>query len=164
MKLASGVAPVPKMLSLGIAVGLGPDGPAGSNNDFSMFEEMDLAAKLAKVTTGDPEALPAPAVVEMATVGGARALGMESEIGSIAAGKRADLITVSLAGAHAVPMYNVYSQLVYALKGSDVRDVIIDGKLVVEDRRVLTLDSGAVLAEAEKYAARIRASMPVAKP
>lgn len=159
MKLASGVAPVPRMLKLDIAVGLGPDGPAGSNNDFNMFEEMDLAAKLAKVTTGDPEALPATAVFEMATIGGARALGMEGEIGSIASGKRADLITISIHGPHTLPMYNVYSQLVYALKGSDVRDVLIDGKLVVRERGVLTLDSRAVLAEAEGYAAKIRASL-----
>jgi 5-methylthioadenosine/S-adenosylhomocysteine deaminase len=159
MKLASGVAPVPRMLKLDIAVGLGPDGPAGSNNDFNMFEEMDLAAKLAKVTTGDPEALPATAVFEMATIGGARALGMEGEIGSIASGKRADLITISINGPHTLPMYNVYSQLVYALKGSDVRDVLIDGKLVVRERGVLTLDSRAVLAEAEGYAAKIRASL-----
>jgi 5-methylthioadenosine/S-adenosylhomocysteine deaminase len=159
MKLASGVAPVPRMLKLDIAVGLGPDGPAGSNNDFNMFEEMDLAAKLAKVTTGDPEALPATAVFEMATIGGARALGMEGEIGSIASGKRADLITISINGPHTLPMYNVYSQLVYALKGSDVRDVLIDGKLVVRERGVLTLDSRAVLVEAEGYAAKIRASL-----
>jgi 5-methylthioadenosine/S-adenosylhomocysteine deaminase len=157
MKLASGVAPVARMLELGIAVGLGPDGPAGSNNDFSMFEEMDLAAKLAKVMSGDPQALPAPAVFEMATIRGARALGMEKETGSIEPGKRADLITVSLSGPHAVPIYNVYSHLVYALKGSDVRDVVIDGRLVVRDRRVLTLDPKAVLAEAAKHAAKVRA-------
>jgi 5-methylthioadenosine/S-adenosylhomocysteine deaminase len=159
MKLASGVAPVPKMLELGIAVGLGPDGPAGSNNDFNMFEEMDLAAKLAKVTTGDPQALPAPRVFEMATVLGARALGMEKEIGSIEPGKRADLITVSLGEPHAVPMYDVYSHLVYALKGSDVRDVVIEGRLVVRDRRAHTLDSGAILREAAKYAEKVRASV-----
>jgi 5-methylthioadenosine/S-adenosylhomocysteine deaminase len=161
MKLASGVAPVRKMLRLDLAVGVGPDGPAGSNNDFSMFEEMDLAAKLAKVTTGDPEALPAHAVFEMATVRGARALGMEREIGSIEPGKHADLITVSLGEPHAVPLYNVYSQLVYALKASDVRDVLIGGRLVVRDRQVLTLDREAVLAEAERYAAKVRASVLV---
>ena len=159
MKLSSGVAPVAKMLALDLAVGLGPDGPAGSNNDFNLFEEMDLAAKLAKVTTGDPEMLPATAVFEMATLRGARALGMEKEIGSIEPGKRADLIAVSLGGAHAVPMYNVYSHLVYALKGADVRDVMVNGRLVVRDRNVLTLDSRAVLAQAGVFAAKVKASL-----
>ena len=98
-------------------MGLGPDGPAGSNNDFNMFEEMDLAAKLQKVTTMDPQALPASAAFEMATIRGARALGMEKEIGSLEAGKRADLITVRLDPAHAQPLYDAVSQMVYALKG-----------------------------------------------
>ena len=96
MKLASGVAPVTRMLALDLAVGLGPDGPAGSNNDFNLFEEMDLAAKLQKVTTMNPQALPAAQALEMATIRGARALGMEKEIGSLEAGKRADLITVRI--------------------------------------------------------------------
>ena len=94
MKLASGVAPVTRMLALDLPVGLGPDGPAGSNNDFNLFEEMDLAAKLQKVTTMNPQALPAAQALEMATIRGARALGMEKEIGSLETGKRADLITV----------------------------------------------------------------------
>ena len=127
MKLASGVAPVTRMLALDIAVGLGPDGPAGSNNDFNMFEEMDLAAKLAKVTTMNPQALPASSALEMATIRGARALGMEKEIGSLEAGKRADMITVRIDRAHAVPLYDAVSQMVYALKGSDVRDVMVNG-------------------------------------
>ena len=101
MKLASGVAPVTRMLALDLAVGLGPDGPAGSNNDFNLFEEMDLAAKLQKVTTMNPQALPAGQALEMATIRGARALGMEKEIGSLEAGKRADLITVRIDRPHA---------------------------------------------------------------
>lgn len=164
MKLASGVAPVTKMLALDMAVGLGPDGPAGSNNDFTMFEEMDLAAKLAKVTTGDPQSLPAAEVFAMATIRGARALGMDKEIGSLEAGKRADLITISLAAPHATPLYNVYSQLVYALKGSDVQDVLVNGKAVVRDGKVLTLDAGSVLAQASVWADKIRASVSLAKP
>jgi 5-methylthioadenosine/S-adenosylhomocysteine deaminase len=160
MKLASGIAPVTRMLALDLAVGLGPDGPAGSNNDFNLFEEMDLAAKLQKVTTGDPQALPARAALEMATLRGARALGLEKEIGSLEAGKRADLITVRLDRAHAVPLYDVYSQLVYALKGSDVRDVMVNGKPLVRDRRALTLDQAAIRARAQEYAQRIRASLP----
>ncbi|MGH9629454.1 MAG: amidohydrolase family protein, partial [Bryobacteraceae bacterium] len=112
MKLASGVAPVLKMLRAGINAGLGTDGPAGSNNDLNLFEEMDLAAKLQKVTLLDPEALNAREVLEMATILGARALGMAKQIGSIESGKRADLISISLKEPHAVPMYNVYSHLV----------------------------------------------------
>ncbi|MFN7923511.1 MAG: amidohydrolase family protein [Bryobacteraceae bacterium] len=159
MKLASGVAPVVKMLAKGIAVGLGPDGPAGSNNDFNLFEEMDLAAKLQKVSTGDPQALPAPAAFEMATIGGARALGLESKIGSIEAGKLADLIAVSLDSSHATPMYNVYSQLVYALKGSDVSDVMIHGRFTVRGGRATTLDAPAIEQKAREYQKRILSSL-----
>ncbi|MCC6857016.1 MAG: amidohydrolase family protein [Bryobacterales bacterium] len=151
MKLASGIAPVVKMLSLDIAVGLGPDGPAGSNNDFNLFEEMDLAAKLQKVATGDPGVLPASRALEMATIRGARALGLEKEIGSLEAGKQADLITVRLDRPHAVPLYNVYSQMVYALKGNDVGDVMIGGRLVVDAGRVLTLDADRIAAEARRF-------------
>ncbi len=159
MKLASGVAPVVKMLALDLAVGLGTDGPAGSNNDFNLFEEMDLAAKLQKVTTLDPQALPARAALEMATLRGARALGMDREIGSLEAGKRADMITVRLDQPHAVPMYDVYSQMVYALKASDVADVMVNGKPVVRDGRILTLDSRQVLAQANEYRSKIQASL-----
>ncbi len=159
MKLASGVAPVMKYLRAGVAIGLGTDGVAGSNNDVNMFEEMDLAAKLQKVTTGDPEALNARQAMEMATILGARAIGLEEEIGSLEAGKRADLITVSIAEPHAVPLYNVYSQLVYALKSSDVRDVMINGKLVVRGRKSLTIDAPAVLVKAAEYQQRIQASL-----
>jgi 5-methylthioadenosine/S-adenosylhomocysteine deaminase len=158
-KLASGVAPVIAMLAAGIDVGLGTDGPAGSNNDFNLFEEMDLAAKLQKVTSGDPRALPATRAFEMATVMGARALGMEKEIGSLEAGKRADLITVRLDAPNAVPLYDVYSQLVYALKASDVRDVMVNGRLVVSDRRMLTLDAAQVLAKGAEYGVRVRGTL-----
>jgi 5-methylthioadenosine/S-adenosylhomocysteine deaminase len=159
MKLASGAAPVARMLAMGIHVGLGPDGPAGSNNDFDMFEEMDLAAKLQKLFTMDPRALPATAALEMATMGGARVLGMEGEIGSIEPGKRADLILVRLDRANAVPLYDAVSQMVYALKAGDVRDVMVDGKPVVSDGRILTLDEGAVLEKAEEYRKKIGASL-----
>jgi 5-methylthioadenosine/S-adenosylhomocysteine deaminase len=159
MKLASGVAPVVKMLTLGLAVGLGVDGPAGSNNDFNMFEEMDLTAKLQKVTTGDPQALPAYQALEMATILGARALGLENEVGSIEAGKRADLITIRLDQPHAAPMYEIVSQLVYALKGSDVADVMVNGRWIVRDRRSLTLDAKLVLSKAEEFRKQITASL-----
>jgi 5-methylthioadenosine/S-adenosylhomocysteine deaminase len=159
MMLASGVAPVLRMLSLGIAVGLGPDGPAGSNNDFNLFEEMDLAAKLQKVTAMDPRALPAQAVLDMATIGGARVLGMEKEIGSIESGKRADLITVRFDQPHGEPLYDAVSQMVYALKASDVRDVMVNGRPVVRDGKSLTLDQRMVLQMAEQYRATVSASL-----
>ena len=159
MKLASGVAPVTRMLALDLAVGLGPDGPAGSNNDFNMFEEMDLAAKLQKVTTMNPQALPAAAALEMATIRGARSLGMEKEIGSLESGKRADLIAVRIDRANAQPLYDVVSQMVYALKGSDVRDVMVNGKVVVRDAKILTLNEAQILAKAAEYAAKVTASL-----
>jgi 5-methylthioadenosine/S-adenosylhomocysteine deaminase len=159
MKLASGVARVVKILSLGIPMGLGTDGVAGSNNDHNMMEEMDLAAKLQKVTTGDPRALPAEQAVEMATIIGARALHMEKLIGSIEKNKRADMITISLAGAHAVPLYNVYSQMVYALKGSDITDVMVNGRPIVRDRRMLMLDARPIMLKAAEYQERVKESL-----
>jgi len=113
-----------------------------------MFEEMDLAAKLQKLVSMDPQALPAKTAIEMATIGGAKVLGLEKEIGSIEAGKRADLITISLDGAHAVPLYDVYSQMVYALKGSDVQDVFVNGRELVHDRKALTLRADEIKAKA----------------
>jgi 5-methylthioadenosine/S-adenosylhomocysteine deaminase len=159
MKLASGVAPIVRMLELGLAVGLGPDGPAGSNNDFDLFEEMDLAAKLQKVTTMNPQALPATAALEMATIRGARALGMEKEIGSLEAAKKADAIMVRIDRPNAVPLYDAVSQMVYALKAGDVRDVMVNGKPVVRDGRILTLNQALVLQKAEEYRAKISASL-----
>jgi 5-methylthioadenosine/S-adenosylhomocysteine deaminase len=159
MKLASGIAPVTRMLALDMAVGLGPDGPAGSNNDLNMFEEMDLAAKLQKVITGDPRNVPAEAAVEMATIRGARALGMEKEIGSLEAGKRADLISIRLDRPNAVPLYNVYSQMVYALKGSDVEDVMVNGQLLVKDARPLTLIAAQIGTKAREYREQVQKSL-----
>jgi 5-methylthioadenosine/S-adenosylhomocysteine deaminase len=159
MKLASGAAPVAEMLGLGIAVGLGPDGPAGSNNDFNLLEEMDLAGKLQKLMTRDPRVLPARQLMQMATILGARALGMDKEIGSLEEGKRADLITIGLDAPHSVPLYDVYSQLAYAVKGSDVRDVLINGRVVVKDRRVLTLPAGEILRQAVEYQRKILATL-----
>ena len=159
MKLSSGAAPVARMLELNLAVGLGTDGPAGSNNDFKLCEEMDLAAKLQTLLTRDPQVLPARTALEMATIRGARALGLEKEIGSLEAGKRADFITVRLDRPHAVPLYDVYSQMVYALKGSDVRDVMVNGKPVVQDGRALTLDAGVVMEKAREFGRKIKASL-----
>ena len=159
MKLASGVAPVVRMLALDLPVGLGPDGPAGSNNDFNMFEEMDLAAKLQKVTTLNPEVLPASTALEMATIRGARVLGMEKEIGSLETGKRADMIVVRLDRPNAVPMYDPISQMVYALKAEDVRDVMVNGKPVVSDGRILTLNEAQILQKAAEYRVKVSASL-----
>jgi 5-methylthioadenosine/S-adenosylhomocysteine deaminase len=158
-KLASGIAPVTRMLALDMPVGLGPDGPAGSNNDFNMFEEMDLAAKLQKVATLNPQALPATQALEMATIRGARALGMEKEIGSLEPGKKADLITVRIDRPNAQPLYDAVSQMVYALKASDVRDVMVNGRPVVRDQHCLTLNEQQILAKAAEYRAKVSASL-----
>ena len=159
MMLASGVSPVPELRAAGVAVGLGTDGPAGSNNDLDLMEEMDLAAKLAKITKMDPQALGAKAVVEMATIDGARALHMEKEIGSLEAGKKADIILIGLDAPNAVPMYDVYSQLAYALKGSDVETVVIGGRVVMKDKKFLTVDVAAAIAKAREYGKKVEASL-----
>src|SRR6202041_2710619 len=158
MKTAAGGAPVPDMLAAGQAVGLATDG-AASNNNQDMFEEMDLAAKLQKITRMDSRAVPAEQVVEMATIGGARAVHLEKLIGSLEAGKKADLILVDTTAPHATPMYNVYSELVFALKASDEKTVIIGGKIVMDDRRMTTLDEPAILAKANEYKAQIQKSL-----
>ncbi|MFZ0432984.1 MAG: amidohydrolase [Candidatus Acidiferrales bacterium] len=158
MKTAAGVAPVVEMLAGGVAVGVATDG-AASNNNQDMFEEMDLAAKLQKISRMDPRALPAEQVVEMATITGARALHLDKQIGSLEIGKKADLIVVDTTAPHATPMYDVYSELVYALKASDVRTVIIAGRPVMEDRQMLTLDESEILRKAEEYKVKIAASL-----
>ena len=140
-------------------MGLGTDGVAGSNNDHNMMEEMDLAAKLQKVTTRDPQALPAEQAFEMATITGARALQMDKLIGSLEKNKRADMITIRVDRPHAVPLYNVYSQLVYALKGSDVTDVMVNGREIVRDREMLTLNVAQVLAKAAEYQVKVTQSL-----
>src|SRR5215218_3529072 len=139
MKLASGVAPVPQMLKAGVLLGLGTDG-AASNNDLDMWEEMDTAAKLHKLSSGDPKVVTAEEAFALATIGGARALHMDSDIGSLEEGKRADLVVVGLDSLHQTPRYNVYSHLVYATKASDVRTVVIEGRVVMRERRLLTLN------------------------
>ena len=155
MKLASGIAPVTDMLRMGINVGLGNDGFAGSNDNADLIREMGLAAKLQKLTRMDPTVLPAEQVLEMATIGGARVLGLEKEIGSIEEGKRADLMVISLARADAVPIYNIYSQLAYASNAGDVENVFINGHLVMDHRRVLTLNRELIFQKAEQYRQRI---------
>ncbi|HEX8175593.1 MAG TPA: amidohydrolase [Pyrinomonadaceae bacterium] len=158
MKLASGVAPVPQMLSEDVAVGLGTDG-AASNNDLNMWEEMDTAAKLHKVTTGDPKVVSALQAFEMATIRGARALHLDSQIGSLEAGKRADLCIVDLDDLSQTPLYNIYSHLVYATKADDVRTVVIEGRVVMRDRRLLTLDENGIKMRALAFRERISRSL-----
>jgi 5-methylthioadenosine/S-adenosylhomocysteine deaminase len=139
MKLAAGVAPVPEMLKRGIKVGLGTDGCA-SNNDLDMFREMDTAAKIHKVTSLDPTVMSAQTVLKMATIGGANVLGLDKSIGSIETGKQADVILVDINQPHLTPLYNCYSQLVYAARGADVKTSIINGKVVMKDRQLRTID------------------------
>src|SRR5881398_3018690 len=159
MMIASGVAPVPELRAAGVAVGLGTDGPAGSNNDLDLMEEIDLAAKLAKITKMSPLALNALAVVEMATIDGARALHMEKEIGSLEKGKKADLILISLDEPNAVPMYDVYAQIAYALKASDVQTVMIGGRVAMRNRKLLTVNEEEAIAKAREHQKKIAASL-----
>jgi 5-methylthioadenosine/S-adenosylhomocysteine deaminase len=155
MKLASGTAPVPALRRAGVPVGLGTDG-AASNNDLDMFESMRQAAFLHKLESGDPRTLPAEDVLAMATREGAAALGMEGIIGSLEPGKRADLIVVSMSAARQTPMYDPLSHLVYATHGDDVKTTIVNGKILMREGKVLTLNEPAVLAEARKLAADVR--------
>jgi 5-methylthioadenosine/S-adenosylhomocysteine deaminase len=159
MLLASGVMPVGALLAGGVAVGLGTDGPAGSNNDMDLMREMDLAAKIQKVTKMDPRALTAQQALEMATIGGAHAIHMDSEIGSLEPGKKADLIVLDLDAPHAVPLYHLYAQIVYSLTESDVRTVVIGGRIVMQDRHVLTLDQAAIVAAAKVWGQRVQKSL-----
>jgi 5-methylthioadenosine/S-adenosylhomocysteine deaminase len=158
MKLASGIAPVKAYLAANVAVGLGTDG-AASNNDLDMFEAMRAASFLQKVATFDPTAVSATAAVQMATIGGARVLAMEKQIGSLEPGKRADLIIVSMNAARQTPMYDPLSHLVYVTRGDDVQTTIVNGKVLMRDRKVLTLDRAAVLRDARKWAATVSAAV-----
>ena len=155
MKLASGTAPVLAMQRAGVVVGLGTDG-AASNNDLDMFEAMRQAALLQKHASGDPRAMPARSALEMATINGARALGLEREIGSLEPGKRADVITVSMAAARQTPMYDPLSHLVYVTRGDDVQMTVVNGRVLMRDRKVMVLDRAAVIAEAQAMAADVR--------
>jgi 5-methylthioadenosine/S-adenosylhomocysteine deaminase len=158
MKLASGVAPVPKMMAEGIRVGLGTDG-AASNNDLNMWEEMDTVAKLHKVFSGDPKVISAEEALELATIRSAQALHLEKEIGSIETGKRADIVIVERDSLNQIPLYNIYSDLVYATKASDVQTVIINGRIVMRDRQLLTLDEAAIKESARSFRDRVLKSL-----
>jgi len=155
MKLASGIAPVPEMIAKGITVGLGTDGCA-SNNNLDLFGEMDMAAKLHKVNSLDPTVMSAQTLMKMATIDGAKVLGLEKITGSLEVGKRADLIVIDTNKPHLVPMYNPYSHLVYAAGGSDVRHSIIDGNIVMEDRRLLTLDVEDIIGRSKEKSHKVK--------
>ncbi|MCK4592685.1 amidohydrolase [Candidatus Parcubacteria bacterium] len=154
MKLASGVAPVYKLLKDNVVVSLGTDGSA-SNNDLDIFSEMDSAAKLAKVSTLDSTVVSAKETVRMATINGAKVLGMENEIGSLEIGKKADIIILDFNRPHLVPVYDYYSHLVYSVSGSDVETCIIDGKVVMENRKILTFNVEKTIKEVNKIASKI---------
>jgi 5-methylthioadenosine/S-adenosylhomocysteine deaminase len=157
MKSAAGLSPVPEMLAAGVPVGIGSDG-AASNNDQDMFREMDLAAKLQKFSRMDPTALPAEETVAMATIIGARALHIDKQTGSLEIGKKADIIVVDTTAPHGTPIYNAYAQIVYSLKDTDVRTSIINGRLVMEDRKILTLDEAAIFAKVAQLKQQVSAS------
>ena len=154
MKLAAGIAPIPQMMGAGITVGLGTDGCA-SNNDLDLFMEMDTTAKIHKVTSMNPTVMDAKTVSKMATLDGAKVLGLEGRIGSIEAGKRADIIILDMNKPHLTPMYNSYSHLVYAATGSDVSTSIIDGKIVMKDRLLLNMDIQDIMKRVRKIAEKI---------
>lgn len=162
MKLASGIAPIAESEKEGVLWTIGTDGPAGSNNDLSMFDAMDFTGKLAKVTSGDPTVFPAREIVAAATRNGARALGLEQKTGSLEAGKQADIIAIDVRKPHIQPFEDVYSALVYSVEASDVSDVWVDGKRLLADGKPITLNQAAVLSAASKWRARIRETL--AKP
>jgi 5-methylthioadenosine/S-adenosylhomocysteine deaminase len=151
MKLASGIAPVPELLTNGIIVGIGTDGCA-SNNNLDLFQEMDTVAKLHKVHTSDPTVMDARTVVRMATIDGARVLGLEDHIGSLEPGKKADIIIIDTRRPHLIPMYNVYSHLVYAVSGHDVVTSIVNGQVLMENRVLATLDVDNVMEDVNRIA------------
>ena len=158
MKIASGVSPVTEMLRAGVRVGLGTDG-AASNNDLDMWEEMRLAAFLQKIDRMDPEVLSAQTVLTMATSGGAEAIGLRDQIGALGIGMKADLIQVSFNDVHFVPTYDVISHLVYVADEQDVATVIVDGKVLMREHVVLTVDTKRVTQEARALAHRIQTSL-----
>lgn len=158
MKIASGIAPIADMLAAGVRVGLGTDG-AASNNDLDLWEEMRLAAFLQKVDRMDPQALPALAVLSMATIGGATAIGLGDVTGSLEVGKRADIIQVAFDDVHHVPTFDVVSHLVYVSDEQDVDTVIVDGNVLMHDGTFRTIDTDRVAAEARALAGRIQAAL-----
>ncbi len=157
MKLASGYAKIPELLDAGVKVSIGADG-APCNNTLDAFVEMRLAALLHKPRVG-ANAMPASQVLKLATLGGAAALGLEDTIGSLEVGKRADVIAVDVSGAHCIPMSNPYSTMVYSASSSDVTHVVVDGKVLIRDKEILTLDKTKTLRDAQSQADRLFARL-----
>jgi 5-methylthioadenosine/S-adenosylhomocysteine deaminase len=160
MKTASGLARVPELLAAGVAVGLGTDGPA-SNNNLDMFEEMDTAAKLHKLVREDPTAMPATSVFQMATIGGAEALGIDDRVGSLEAGKLADIVLIDVRSPELTPLYDVYSHLVYAIKSGNVVTVVVGGKTVVRNGDVVGVDEDDLMAKVNEFKTQILQSLEV---
>ena len=158
MKLASGVAPIIEMLKAGITVGLGTDGCA-SNNNLDLFQEMDTAAKLHKVSRLDPTVMDAKTVIRMATCLGAKALGLDHITGSLEVGKKADIIIIDLNKPHLTPLYDEYSHIVYTATGADVDTVLINGKVVMKNRVLLTIDEKKIIADVKDIAVQIKNSL-----
>ena len=159
MKLASGIAPIPDLLKQGIKVGLGTDGCA-SNNNLDLFSEMDMAAKLHKVAQMDTTVMDAKSVFRMATIEGAKVLGLDKLIGSLEPGKKADIIIIDLNKPHLTPMYNPYSHLVYAVNGRDVKTVLINGRVVMENRKLLSMDLDEIMEKSRRQSKRISGWLP----
>ena len=157
LKLASGIPRMPDLLRAGVTIGLGTDGTA-SNNDLDVWAELRLAALLYKVTGGDPTAIPAREALRLATRGGAKALGMDHLVGSIEPGKRADILLIDFDRPHLAPVYDVASHLAYAVNKADVKMVLVDGKVVVRNHRVVTVDEDETIARVREVAARILGS------
>ncbi len=158
MKLASGVAPVTRMINAGITMGLGTDGCA-SNNNLDMFQEIDTAAKLEKSSLLDPKVMSAGTVLRMATCNGAKVLGMDYITGSLVPGKKADIILINTRKPHLTPMYSEYSHLVYSVLGSDVETVLINGKIVMRNRKILTIDIEEAMDRVNRIALKVRKSL-----
>lgn len=162
LKLASGVAPLPQMLARGVKVGFGTDG-AASNNTLDLLRDAQLAALLYKGVTQDPTCLPAGTVASLLTAGGASVLGLGDQVGTLAAGKRADVICLAVDEPHAVPLYDPASHLVYAARATDVRHVVVNGRVVVENRKVLTVDEAALREEVRRVAGQVVAAVQKVK-
>ncbi len=154
LKLASGICPVPEMLDKGVVVCLGTDG-AASNNNLDIMEEMSTAAKIHKAHRSDPTVLEAKDALRMATINGAVALGLADRIGSLEAGKEADVVVIDLRKAHLSPLYNIYSHLVYSARSSDIVALVVRGRVLMDQGRVETLDEEEVLLKARRWAEKI---------
>ncbi len=155
LKLASGIAPVPAMVAAGLKVGIGTDGTA-SNNTLDLLRDTQLTALLHKGATGDPTVLPARRMIEMATVGGARVLGLDARIGTLVEGKQADVVCIAVDGPHAVPVYDPFSHLVFAARATDIRHVLVAGRLLVGNRELATMDQERIEADAKAFAERVK--------